>query len=262
MLSFTTAQLDAWLGQFIWPFFRLAGLISTAPLFSESSIPTLAKLGLAFALTVLVSASLGPMPSLSLNSYEGLWLLTQQVMIGMAIGLVMRTVFSAVQTAGEFIGMPMGLSLASVFDPLTGANTAVLARLINIMAMLMFLAIDGHLLLLAALARSFEALPVAVGALDPDGWLLVARWAGTIFSTGLLLALPLICALLTTNLAMGILNRSAPQLTVFAIGFPLSLLGGLMLLSVVLPQSGSFFENQFQQGFDTIAALLDRLAGR
>jgi flagellar biosynthetic protein FliR len=262
MISFTLDQLNTWIGQFLWPFVRVAALLGASPLFSESGIPTLVKIGLAFTLTVLISPGLGPMPAVPLNSYDALWLVGQQLLIGLAMGTVMRLVFAAVQTAGEFIGLQMGLSFASLFDPITGANTAVVARLINIMAMLIFLVLDGHLLLLAALVRSFEILPVAVGPLDASGWIVVARWGGTVFSTGLLLALPLICALLTMNIALGILNRAAPQLTVFSVGFPISLLVGLTLLAVVLPHSGTFFESQFQQALETIGTLLNRLAGR
>src|SRR5690606_40300838 len=124
-----------------------------------------------------------------------------------------------------------------------GANTAVLSRLFNVVPMLGFLALDGHLLVLAGLVHSFDTLPLADLSLHRDGWAMIAQWGQTIFVSGLLLALPLICALLTINLAMGILNRAAPQLSVFAVGFPVSLLSGLLLLSVVLPRSAAFLEN-------------------
>lgn len=261
MISFTLDQLYAWIGQFLWPFARISALIGASPLFSESGIPTMVKIGLAFMLSVIIAPTLGPMPAIPLNSYEALWLLGQQLLIGLSMGLVMRIVFASVQTAGEFIGLQMGLSFASLFDPLTGANTAVVSRLINILAMLIFLAFDGHLMMLSALVRSFEALPIAVSTLDANGWGVLTQLGNTIFSSGLLLALPVICALLTMNLAMGILNRAAPQLTVFAVGFPISLMVGLTLLAVVLPRSSSFFESQFQQALETIGSLVQRLAG-
>ena len=183
-------------------------------------------------------------------------------LIGIAMGFSMRLVFAAAQTAGEFVGLQMGLSFASFFDPSTGANTAVLSRLFNIVAMLTFLALDGHLLVLAALVRSFDTLPVAAIQLHQNGWGVVVEWGKTVFVSGLLLALPLICALLTINLAMGILNRAAPQLSVFSVGFPVSLIVGVVLLTVVLPNSGPFLEALFESGLSTMSRVADALAGR
>jgi len=262
MVTFTLEQLNGWLGQFLWPLMRILALVAASPLFSESNIPASVKVGVGVMLTLAVAPALGPMPAVPLGSYEALLLLVQQLLIGTAMGLVMRIVFAAVQTAGEFVGLQMGLSFASLFDPATGANTAVMSRLLNIVAMLVFLALDGHLLVVSALVRSFDTLPVAVGTLDINGWGVLLRWGEVLFSYGLLLALPLICALLTINLAMGILNRSAPQLTVFAVGFPISLIVGLVLLAVVLPQAGPFFEHIFQRGLQTMSGLVDALAGR
>ncbi|MBV7486329.1 flagellar biosynthetic protein FliR [Bordetella sp. BOR01] len=262
MIAFTQQQLDAWLLQFLWPFVRILALVGSAPLFSESTIPIRVKVGLAFVLTVAVVPGLEPPPPIPPGSYAGLWLLGQQVLIGVAMGFTMRIVFAAVQTAGEFVGLQMGLSFASFFDPGTGANTAVLSRLFNIVAMLVFLALDGHLLVLAALVRSFDTLPLALIALDRNGWGILAQWGQTIFVSGLLLALPLICALLTINLAMGILNRAAPQLSVFAVGFPVSLITGLLLLAVVLPQAAPFLEGLLRDGLRTVSEVVAGLAGQ
>ncbi|CFM04522.1 flagellar biosynthetic protein [Bordetella pertussis] len=168
MIAFTMEQLNGWLAQFLWPFVRILALVGAAPLFSESTIPTRVKIGLAFMLTIAVAPAIGPMPAVPPSSYAGLFLLSQQVLIGIALGLSMRVVFAAVQTAGEFVGLQMGLSFASFFDPATGANTAVLSRLFNIVAMLVFLALDGHLLVLGALVRigGFGGLDLLVAGLD------------------------------------------------------------------------------------------------
>ncbi|MBO1111093.1 flagellar biosynthetic protein FliR [Bordetella petrii] len=262
MITFTQQQLDAWLLQFLWPFVRMLALVGSAPLFSESTIPIRVKVGLAFVLTMAVAPGLGPPPAIPPGSYAGLWLLGQQVLIGTAIGFTMRIVFAAVQTAGEFVGLQMGLSFASFFDPATGANTAVLSRLFNIVAMLVFLALDGHLLVLAALVRSFDVLPLTELTLDRNGWGILVQWGQTIFVSGLLLALPLICALLTINLAMGILNRAAPQLSVFAVGFPVSLITGLLLLAVVLPHAAPFLEHLLRDGLQTVSDVIGGLAGQ
>lgn len=262
MLSVTLDQLYGWLAQFLWPFVRVLALVGTAPLFGESSIPARAKVGLAAVFTVAVAPAVGPLPDVSPGSLDGLWLVAQQVLIGIAMGLTMRVAFAAVQSAGEFVGLQMGLSFASFFDPATGANTAVLARLFNIVAMLLFLALDGHLVLMAALVRSFDTLPISAAPLDINGWGVLTEWGAQVIISGLLLALPLIAVLLSINLAMGILNRTAPQLSVFAVGFPISLTVGVVLLMVVLPQTQPFLERLFDSSFQALDRLLEGLAGR
>ena len=261
MLQLTDAQLNAWLAQFLWPFARMLALIGAAPLFGESTIPRQVKIGLAFMLTVAIGPSLDIPTDIPVASYTGLLVLGQQVLIGTAMGFTMRLVFAAVQTAGEFVGLQMGLSFATFFDPGTGAQTAVLSRIFNILAVLVFLAVDGHLLVLGTLARSFELLPAAPQRLSIDGWGVIIEGGAHLFVSGLLLALPLIAALLSINLALGILNRAAPQLSVFSVGFPITLTVGLVLLAIVLPNMLPFMETLFRGGLQAMTRLLQALAG-
>src|SRR5690606_9818144 len=139
--------------------------------------------------------------------------------------------------AGEYIGLQMGLSFASFFDPNTNSHTSVLSRLLNMVALMVFLAMNGHLLLVAGLVHTFEVLPITDVQLDLNGAGAMLEWIAEVLVLGVLMAVPLVTALLTMNLAMGILNRTAPQLSVFAVGFPLSLLAGLVMLTLVLPQT-------------------------
>jgi flagellar biosynthetic protein FliR len=171
----------------------------------------------------------------------------------------MRVVFAAVQTAGEFIGLQMGLSFASFFDPATGANTAVLSRLMNMIAMLLFIAFNGHLLMLAGFIRSFDILPIQNAGINLDGLPVLFEWSAQVMIAGMLLALPLIIVLLTISLALGILNRTAQQLSVFAVGFPISLTVGLILLWVVLPQTSPFLRRLFDEGFSAMGRLMGAL---
>jgi flagellar biosynthetic protein FliR len=261
MISFEIDQLYGWINAFLWPFFRIAGLLGTAPLLGESSIPVRLKVGFAALVAVAIAPALGPLPQVPTGSFAGLMIAVQQVLIGTAMGLVMRIVFAAVQTAGEFIGLQMGLSFASFFDPATGANTAVLARIMNIVAMLVFLALNGHLVMLGGLVHTFDVLPIQIGGLDSNGWGVLLEWSSQVMVSGMLLALPLIIVLLTINLALGILNRTAQQLSVFAVGFPISLMTGLVLLTIVLPQTLPFLSRLFDHGYSTMARLAQALAG-
>ena len=261
MISVDIDQLYAWINAFLWPFVRILALLGTAPMLGESSIPVRVKVGFAAVVTIAVAPTLESLPVLATASYASLWIVVQQVLIGMALGLTMRIVFAAVQTAGEFIGLQMGLAFASFFDPGTGSNTAVLARILNTITLLIFVAMNGHLLMITGLLRTFEVLPISGLPLDVNGWGVLLEWSRQIVIAGLLLALPVMVVLLTINLSLGILNRTAQQLSVFAVGFPISLTVGLIILAVVLPQISPFLERLFQDGYDTMGRLVEALRG-
>lgn len=260
MIEFTADQLYLWINTFIWPFFRVLGLFATAPLFSESSITPQTKVGIAAVISLAIAPALPPMPDLPTGSWAALWLAIQQVLIGIALGFVMRIVFAIVLVAGEFIGFQMGLSFAAFFDPSTGSNTAVISRLLNLVTMLVFLAANGHLVMLKAFLHTFETFPIQPGSLHPDGWGVILEWSREIFLSGLLLSLPLVIVLLTMNLAFGILNRTAQQLTVFAVGFPITLTTGIIVLTLVVPQITPFLMQLFEAGYETMARLMEAFA--
>lgn len=257
-LSVTSAQLDAWLAAFAFPFVRLLGLMMSAPVFSNRGMPTRIRLvaGLGIALAILPAAP--PMPNIAPGSGIGLLILGEQVFIGAAIGFVVRIIFSAIDLAGSFIGMQMGLSFALFFDPNSGGQSAVLADFMSMVAVLLFLALDGHLVMIELLLRSFEWLPVGAG-LRGEGWSLIPRYGAAIFSTGLLLALPLLAVMLVTNTALGVLTRAAPQLNLFAIGFPVTMTAGFFALILLMSNFGPVAQNIFERGFDMVPVLLEAL---
>src|SRR5690554_7920599 len=123
-------------------------MIGTAPLIGDSAVPARVKVGVAVMLTIIIVPTLEPMPTLATASWSSLWIVGQQILIGVALGITMRIIFAAVQTTGEFIGLQMGLAFASFFDPITGSNTAVLSHLLNTVALLTFVAVNGHLLMI------------------------------------------------------------------------------------------------------------------
>ncbi|RJS95162.1 flagellar biosynthetic protein FliR [Salinisphaera sp. Q1T1-3] len=262
MIDFTSGQLVGWVMSIFWPFVRLLAFVSTAPLFGENMVPRRIKIALAALLAFVIAPTLGPIPDVPPLSIAGVWLVVQQVMIGAALGLVMRLAFGVVQSTGEFIGMQMGLGFASFYSAALGANTMVLGQLLNTFAMLLFLAFNGHLILLDILARSFTLLPIGVDELHGDGWWLAARTGGILFTAGVSLALPLIATLLTINMAMGILNRASPQLSIFSIGFPMTLLAGLVVITFLIPDLGAFLHRLFDTLFERMLSVVGALAGR
>ncbi|MCX2780112.1 flagellar biosynthetic protein FliR [Microbulbifer thermotolerans] len=259
MVELTYAQLHAWLVAFLWPFMRISAFLMAAPLLGHSAVPARVKVGLSALLAAAVAPGLPPTPEVPVWSWAGLGIIVEQTLIGAAMGLALRVMFSVVQAAGEYIGLQMGLAFATFLTP-DGVNTVVLSRIFNTITLMMFLAVNGHLIVIDILASSFHTLPIGYTGLNPSGMELLVRYGGTIFASGLLLALPLVAALLIINLSLGILNRSAPQLTVFSVGFPTSLTLGLLLLTVLMTDFGRFLQQLFGGGLLFLQQLVETLA--
>lgn len=260
MVEVSFDQLQGWIVAFLWPFARITAFMAVSPLWGHSSVPNQAKVGLAALVTVVVAPLLPPLPDVPVVSWAGIGILIEQIVVGLAIGFVMHLVYAAVQAAGEFIGLQMGLGFASFFDAASGTNIMVLSRILYMITLLMFLAFNGHLMVLEVLVMSFQTLPIGLGGFNPNAFEMIARYAGTIFASGMLLALPVVGALLIINLGLGILNRSAPQLTVFNIGFPTSLTVGLVLMMVLMTDLGRFLQSLFSQGVNFMQGLIELMA--
>lgn len=248
MLTVTSAQLSAWLAAFLWPLVRIGALIASSPILGNPTFPHRAKIGLAVAITLVVSPTLGAMPQVEPGSAAGLLILAQQIVIGVAMGLTMRIIFVAVEMAGNLIGLQMGLGFATFFDPVNSAQVPVVAQFLGLLFTLVFLALNGHLLMIEVLAGSFQAFPISAQPPSAQAWKVVADWGGEIFRSGLLLALPMIAALLIANLSIGIMTRAAPQLNIFAVGFPITLAAGFMVLFVTLPYMAPLLEHLANDG--------------
>ncbi len=258
MLQLDIAHLSYWLSQGFWPLVRILALISTAPLFSEGSIPPWVKVGLGVTITSLLAPMLPPIAT-PLYSVAGFWLGVQQFLIGAALGLIMQFAFAAIEMAGEVIGLQMGLSFATFLDPASGLNMPILAQFMNLLTLLVFLSLNGHLWMISLLADSFQTLPVAALPLNAVGFMTLCHASGMIFINGLMLALPMITLLLTMNIALGLLNRVSPQLTVFVIGFPLTLTIGILAFSLLLPLLAPFWQRLMGETFDVMAGFLREL---
>jgi flagellar biosynthesis protein FliR len=252
MISVSSAQLNAFLAAFAWPLARILALIASAPVIGNPSVPASLKIGLGLLLTVLV-APLVPSPAeIDPSSASGLLILAQQVLIGLAMGFAMQLVFHAAEMAGEFVGLQMGLGFATLYDASVPGMIPIVGQYLGVVVSLAFLAVDGHLLLLSTLVESFHVLPLAPLS-APSGLRVLAEWGGSIFSYSLALALPLLAALLITNLTLGVLTRAAPQLNIFAVGFPLTILVGMFGLTLALPYFAPNVERLFVDG---LAAML------
>ncbi len=235
MLTFNEAQLMGWLSPYFWPFIRALALMTSLPVFSQRSVPMRVKVALALFIAVAAQASLPPMPVVALDSPLAVLLVVQQVLIGISLGFAVRLVFAAVEFAGEIVGLQMGLNFAGFFDPATSAQGTASGRFFGTIVAFLFIIINGHLAIIAALVKSFSAFPVGP---EPFAFLRATQpqvWGADIFSMGLWIALPLVGMLLFVNLVLGVISRVAPQINVFAVGFPLTLGVGLLGMLLTLP---------------------------
>ncbi len=259
MLSVTSAQLEGWLSLLAFPMARILGFVGAAPVFGNNAVPRRIKLVVGLAVTMGVLPVVTATPPEAIDSWAGILILFQQTLIGIAMGLVLRVVFAALDLMGEIISLQMGLSFATFFDPVAGGQTAVVGEFLTLIATLVFLSLNGHLLMIDALARSFEWLPVSATLPHKGGWLVLARFGASIFASGLLMALPIVTALLITNIALGVLTRAAPQLNLFAIGFPITLTVGFGVLLLALSHLAPLLQHIYDAGFTTLADLVRAL---
>lgn len=248
MITLTAAQLDAWIAAFVYPLTRILAVVATAPLWNSAGVPRRLRLLLGLAIAVGLVPMLPPMPAVPPGSGAGLWIMTQQLLIGVGMGFAMRIVFTAVEVAGEYVGLQMGLGFATFYDPLSSSQTPVVTEFINLLALLVFLALNGPLLYIATLAQSFSAIPVSASPLGAASWKNLAELGTVMFSAGLLLALPVLVTLMITNLALAVLTRAAPQLNIFAVGFPITLIVGLVALGMGLNYLATPLQALFEQG--------------
>ena len=256
MISISSAQLDAWLAMLMFPLARVLGLFAIAPIFSSVGLSQQVRVLIGLAVAFAMAPGLPPMPAIPAGSWVGLIILAQQMLIGMLIGLTLRVVFSAIDVAGEMIGLQMGLSFAVFYDPQNAGQSAVLSEFLGLLATLIFLAMNGHLLALSVLAESFHLLPIGTTPIAAQSLAAVVSWAAVLFSAGVLLSLPIVAALLIANIAMGVLSRVAPQLNLFAVGFPVTIVSGFVVLTISLPYFGAALERLFDQSFVAVRGIM------
>lgn len=230
MISISSVDWNQWVALYFYPFVRIAAWLAVDPLLGNRSVPNSIRLTLAVVLAVVIAPTLPAVEAVPPASAAGVLILMQQIAVGLSLGFALRIAFTAIEMAGQFIGVQMGLSMASLYDPVNGAQTPVLGQFLTVTTALVLLATNGHHQVIAALWTSFHDVPIAATPLAGGGFLSLVDWAGTIFSTGLHIALPITAALLTANLALGMMTRAAPQMNIFSVGFPITLSAGLLTL--------------------------------
>lgn len=214
-------------------FVRISSFFVAIPLFRQG-VPALAKLAVAAIVTVLLrpAVAVPPLP----EDFLGYSLIAiSEAAVGLAIGLVVTTLLSALYLAGQFMDFPMGFGMVNVLDPQTGTQMPVLGEFLSTVAVLVLFLVDGHHVLLRTLAQSFAVLPIGAAGIDGAAVEAVTRLFSASFVLGLRIALPVMGALFLADVALGMVARAVPQINVFFVGFPLKIGLGFAVLALVLP---------------------------
>jgi len=227
-------------------FLRVSAILMTVPLFSSKNIPLLFKIGLAISISVLL------FPILSLNEElitsevipYGIEIVSE-ILLGVIIGLSVRVIFAGIQLAGQLAGFQMGFAIVNVMDPLTSAQSSIIAQLKNLIAMLLFLATNAHHWFLRALVDSFRLVPPFGFHLTNPLFEYLMRLGGNMFIIAIKVAAPVMIALLLTSVALGLVARTVPQMNVFIVAFPLKIVIGFLVLAFSLPYLFSFLKHVF-----------------
>src|ERR1700728_2681159 len=229
-VTLNAADVSLCVSRLWWPTLRVGGFVLSAPVASEATIPSFIKIILSVSLAFLMSPLVAVPADLSIFSGTGLFAAVQELLIGVAIGMVVQLAFEALVFAGQSVSLTMGLGFATLVDPQHGADTPVLGQLFTIFGTLSYLAVNGHLMLIGSLAMSFKSLPIGGANVDRNLLWSIAGWGARVCETGLLIALPAVIALVIVNLALGVVTRAAPQLNLFGIGFTITLMSGFLVL--------------------------------
>ena len=256
MISVSDTQITQWIGDFFWPLLRVGALIMAAPVLSVRQIPVRSKVALAVMITWLVVPLLPPSPAVPTFGAAALLIALQQVAIGVAMGFMFQLAFNALVFGGQVMAYSMGLGFAHMLDPQNGVQVPVVSQYWLILAMLAFLMSNAHLLLIGVLVDSFTAMPVAADGLSRMGLWGLLEWSGVVFAAGVAMALPVLIALLLVNLGLGVVARAAPQLNIFAVGFPMTLIMGLVLMWLTVPQVMARFDDLIAATFEQLAPVL------
>src|SRR5690554_2997103 len=247
--------IGQWVGQHLWPLFRLASFLMVIPIFGTQLVPARVRLGLALLMTVLIAPLIPEVPQVEAFSADAVVITLQQILIGVGLGFALTALWQLFVIAGQMIAMQMGLGFASMMDPANGVNVPVLAQIYTITITLLFLAMNGHLVAFEVFIESFYIMPIGTEGLGQAGVWDLAHRISWMFVSAILLALPAVTAVFIVNISFGVMTRAAPQMNIFALGFPMGLIFGLFAIGVLLANFLPHFEQYTRETFDFMRQL-------
>lgn len=231
----TFPQIESWIGSAFWPFLRIGACLMVAPMFGASYVPPRIRIVLAGAMTLVALPMIPQAQAMTVLSADGVITTVEQIVIGVALGFALQLMFDALTLGGQILANGMGLGFAFNIDPLRGVTTPALGQFYTLLGILVFLALDGHIALIETLISSFRGLPVGPSGLSAQALHSLADWGDEMFLGALRVALPGMTAMLVINLAFGVTSRAAPALNLFAVGFPVTLIFGFVIVLLGLP---------------------------
>ena len=239
MLGFGLS-IEPQLWALVFVMIRIGAAFIAAPVFGAIAIPLPVRVALAGAIGLLVLAAHPVVPPAQVFGLATILSVAAEALVGLAIGFVLQIAFAAPLIASEIIGGSMGIGFANTIDPLNGRSSPALGQFLSVLLTLLFLSVDGHLVLVDTIVKSYDAMPPGQAWLGAARLRGIAMFGGYAFLAGLLLALPVGFLLLCLNLAVGMLSRSAPALNLFAVGLPVSLAVGVIALAAAFPVMGDY----------------------
>lgn len=210
---------------------RVGGVLASAPMFGSLNVPPTLKIGLAALVALLLAPVVGPAPAV-VGIWDGLLLIIMELIVGLMIGLVTYFVFVAAQLAGQIVDLQMGFGIVNVIDPVTSNQVSIMGQFKFLIVILVFLAVDGPHIVLRAASESYDVVPIGQGVLGSAGWEYFSSRFSQVFILAIRFAAPTIGALLLTNLALGVMARTVPQMNVFIVGLPVSIAVGLFSVAM------------------------------
>jgi flagellar biosynthetic protein FliR len=242
--------------QLFWPMARIGGLMLTMPVFATALVPPRIKIVFIVALALVVAPYIPK--ELSFLHFKALYLvyLLQEVLFGILMGFILQIVFQSFVIAGQIIAMQSGLGFAVMVDPASRASVPLVSQLYLILITLVFLALNGHIVLLGALLESFISLPPGHNLMDLNTLGQVFGFSGWMIKEAVIIALPAILSLLIVNLSFGIMARVAPQLNIFSLGFPITLLMGILILYFSIPSIVGQTKDALNYGMQIVKGML------
>lgn len=244
-------------GFFLLVFTRVSGIFTTAPIFGSRNLPVYVKSGISLLIAYMVMPLIySPTAVIPDQLLRYVLVVASEFLLGLILGWVCSLIFSAVQTAGLLLDMQIGLGIVNVLDPQFGQQIPLVGNFKYILALLTFLATNGHHIFLAALFNSFKLVPVAGVTFQVSLSELISDMVFAVFITALKISLPVLVAILLTDVALGILAKTMPQMNIFVVGIPVKILVGLFILALALPFYIAFLEVGFNAMYKDIYRIL------
>lgn len=247
-LVVSEAQINQFIGQYLWPLIRISAFYFAVPIIGARTVPARIRIMLTLFTALLVVPLLPNAPIVSFFSLAGMLMVVKEALIGLALGFVLQIVMHVFVLTGQLVALKLGLGFAAQNDPSSGVSVTVLSQFYLLMSTLLFLAINGHLAVINMIVNSFTTFPIGGPGLSLDDYMLIVHLFSWMFAAALLISLPIFTSMMIVNLSFGVMGRSAPQLNILNVGFPITLMFGFILMWYSLSNFLPLFNQIIEEG--------------